>query len=68
MRREARFLLHVWSDAEHGDAWRARLEELATREVRLFADLAALSAFLQQDLTQRPPSEGAPTGGIPPDG
>jgi hypothetical protein len=57
MRREARFLLHVWCDTERGDAWRARLEELATREVKLFADLEALNGYLQNELKLRPWTE-----------
>lgn len=49
MRKETRFLLHVWTDSENGGAWRARLVELASRETRLFADLDALNDYLQDE-------------------
>jgi hypothetical protein len=53
MRKEVRFLLHIWCDSERDDSWRARLEELATREVRLFADLDALNDYFKRDVKQR---------------
>ena len=36
-------MLHLWCDAPRSDAWRARLEELATRDVKHFANLADLA-------------------------
>jgi hypothetical protein len=53
MRKEVRFLLHIWCDSERDDSWRVRLEELATREIRLFADLDALHGYLKGEAKQR---------------
>ncbi len=39
-------MLHLWCDAPRSDAWRARLEELATRDVKHFANLADLADHL----------------------
>ncbi len=46
MRSEFRYVLHLWRDAPRSDAWRARLEELATRDVKHFANLADLADHL----------------------
>ena len=51
------YLLRLWQ-AEHEGAlvWRASLESVHTGERRGFASLAALYAFLQQEMAERWPS------------
>jgi hypothetical protein len=46
MRREVRYLLHLWSDGPGPEAWRARLVELASRQAVQFASLAELTEHL----------------------
>ena len=40
------YLLRLWQDADSEDAWRARLEDLHSREVRHFGSLDALTRHL----------------------
>jgi hypothetical protein len=40
------YLLRLWQDADSEDAWRARLEDLHSREVRHFSSLDALTRHL----------------------
>jgi|FLYL01.1.fsa_nt_gi hypothetical protein len=48
MRRECLLLLRVWRDGAQADAWRIRVEDMRTREVRHFATLTALHRFLDE--------------------
>lgn len=53
MRKEVRYLLHLWSDGEGVDSWRARVVELASHRERTFASLTALADYLvEQPHTQ----------------
>jgi predicted secreted protein len=53
MRKETAYILRLWCDSEHEEAWRASLENLRTRDVKAFADLAKLTAFLEGQTSQK---------------
>jgi hypothetical protein len=50
------YLLRLWQDADSEDAWRARLEDLHSREVHHFGSLDALACHLLQT---NAPGDGA---------
>lgn len=58
MRKEVRYLLHLWSDGPSPEAWRARLVELASRRTLQFATLKELTDHLAQ-APQRAEADGA---------
>lgn len=65
MRKEARYLLHVWSDGDGSSSWRALITELATRRSKRFATLAELMDRLGEDPTGAAlgwPAEGGVPG------
>ena len=47
------YVLRVWAEAD--GQWRVVLIDAATNQTRSFASLEALLAFLQADLSGRPP-------------
>lgn len=51
MRKEVRYLLHLWSDGPGPESWRARLVELASRQAVQFASLAELTEHLAKSPT-----------------
>jgi hypothetical protein len=53
MRKETVYILRLWCDSEHEEAWRASLENLRTRDVKAFADLTKLATFLSEQLLQK---------------
>ena len=55
MRKEAAYILRLWCDSEHDEPWRASLENLRTRDIKTFADLSKLTAFLKENITQKKP-------------
>jgi hypothetical protein len=52
MRRETAYILRLWCDSEHQEAWRASLENLRTRDVKAFGDLIKLAAFLNEQVLE----------------
>lgn len=58
MRREQRYLLHLWSDGAGDDTWRARIVELTSRNEHQFGSLEALTEFLQDALGVSAPRAG----------
>jgi hypothetical protein len=53
MRKEQAYLLRLWTDSKQ-DAWRVRLENVRSREVKTFANLTELTAFLTQESQEKP--------------
>ena len=48
MRQESLFVLRLWRDGDHSDAWRASLEDMRSKEKRLFTSFGDLYAFLEE--------------------
>ncbi len=57
MRKEAAYILRLWCDSEYEEPWRASLENLRTRDIKTFADLSKLTAFLRENPNQKKPVE-----------
>jgi hypothetical protein len=52
MRKESAYILRLWCDSEHENAWRASLENLRTRDVKAFGDLKKLIVFLNEQVLE----------------
>jgi predicted secreted protein len=52
MRRESAYILRLWCDSEHEEAWRMSIENLRTKDKRAFADLTKLAAFLDEQISK----------------
>lgn len=47
MRQESLYVLRLWRDGDHSDAWRASLEDLRSKEKTQFSSFADLCRFLE---------------------
>ena len=48
MRQESLYVLRLWRDGDQPDAWRASLEDLRSKEQRLFTSFGDLYRFLDE--------------------
>ncbi|CAN5753236.1 hypothetical protein BH24DEI2_BH24DEI2_14920 [soil metagenome] len=47
MRQESLYVLRLWLDSNHSDAWRASLEDIRSKEKVRFSSLKELYRFLE---------------------
>jgi hypothetical protein len=57
MRKETTYILRLWCDSEHEEAWRASLENLRTKDKKAFADLTKLTTFLEEQILKNPEAQ-----------